>query len=82
MAKSLEAKYKQVHDYYLNILYYLTSEFGSKLVKTTKPTGDAECPPQVERAHEIEDLINEKVSTRDLDDAEIVDGAEDVIELR
>lgn len=43
----------------------------------TKPTGDAECPPEVELAHEIEYLMNEKISTRDLDDAEFADVPED-----
>ena len=38
--------------------------------------GDAECPPGVERAHQIEYLINEKAGTRDLDDSEIVDADE------
>lgn len=45
-----------------------------QLTKTTKPTGDTECPPDIKRAHEIEYLINEKIGTRDLDDSEIVDG--------
>ncbi|EGO18423.1 hypothetical protein SERLADRAFT_412245 [Serpula lacrymans var. lacrymans S7.9] len=44
-----------------------------QLVKTTKPTGDAVCPPEVERAHETDYLINECASTRDLDDGEFVD---------
>jgi len=47
------------------------------LVKVSKPTGDAECPPQVERAHQIEWYINEKAGTHDLDDSEIVDAEED-----
>ena len=43
-----------------------------------KPTGDADCPPGVEHAHQIEYLINEKVGTHDLDldDSEIVDADE------
>ncbi|KAK0489863.1 hypothetical protein EDD18DRAFT_1359204 [Armillaria luteobubalina] len=44
-----------------------------QLVKTSKLTGDAECPPHVERAHEIEDLMNDKAGSRDLDDNEIID---------
>ncbi|KDR69193.1 hypothetical protein GALMADRAFT_215218 [Galerina marginata CBS 339.88] len=48
-----------------------------QLVKTTKPTGDAEMPDYVQQAHEIEDAINEKAGTRDLDDDDIAD---DVIE--
>jgi hypothetical protein len=37
-------------------------------VKTTKPTGDGVCPPDVTRAHEIDALINERAGTRDLND--------------
>ncbi|KAG6913459.1 hypothetical protein DXG01_006708 [Tephrocybe rancida] len=39
-----------------------------QLVKTTMPTGDGYCPPEVKRAHHIEELINERACTRDLDD--------------
>ncbi|KAK0443814.1 hypothetical protein EV421DRAFT_512944 [Armillaria borealis] len=56
----------------LNILIVTDSSY-TQLVKTSKPTGDAECPPHVERAHEIEDLMNEKAGSRDLDDEDIVD---------
>lgn len=49
----------------------------SKLVKATKPTGDAECPPNVCRAHEIDDLMNEKAGTRDLNDSDIADADND-----
>ncbi|KAG6808002.1 hypothetical protein H0H92_005725 [Tricholoma furcatifolium] len=52
-----------------------------QLVKTSKPTGDAECPPHVERAHQIENAINEKAGTRDLDDADIVDAYNEPIEI-
>ncbi|KAI0059271.1 hypothetical protein BV25DRAFT_1840512 [Artomyces pyxidatus] len=44
-----------------------------QLVKTTKPTGNAECPPDVERAHYIDSLINEKVHTRDFGDSDLTD---------
>ncbi|KAJ7342420.1 hypothetical protein DFH08DRAFT_811507 [Mycena albidolilacea] len=37
-------------------------------LKLKKPTGDAECPPEVERAHQIEDLINQHVHSRELSD--------------
>ncbi|EIW77799.1 hypothetical protein CONPUDRAFT_156983 [Coniophora puteana RWD-64-598 SS2] len=47
-----------------------------QLVCIRKPTGSAECPPHVEAAQEIEDLINEKAGTRDLNDDEIVDIAD------
>ncbi|KAG6904797.1 hypothetical protein DXG01_007088 [Tephrocybe rancida] len=39
-----------------------------QLAKTTMPTGDGYCPPEVKRAHAIELLINEHACTRDLDD--------------
>ena len=47
-------------------------------MKTTKPTGDAEMPDYVYEAHEIEDEINDKAGTRDLDDDDLVD---EVIEV-
>jgi hypothetical protein len=45
----------------------------NQLVKTEKPTGTAECPPHIDRAHAIESDMNEKAGTRDLDDNDIVD---------
>ncbi|KAG6915705.1 hypothetical protein DXG01_010299 [Tephrocybe rancida] len=39
-----------------------------QLTKTTMPTGDGYCPPDVKRAHGIEELINEHACTHDLDD--------------
>lgn len=44
-----------------------------QLIRMTKPTGDAECPPEVERAHYIESLISEKVESRELNDSDITD---------
>ncbi|KAG0694477.1 hypothetical protein DFH29DRAFT_788389, partial [Suillus ampliporus] len=41
-----------------------------QLVKTTKPTGDSVCPPEVTRAHHIEQLINERTGTCDLHDTD------------
>ncbi|KAG1732841.1 hypothetical protein EDD22DRAFT_762156, partial [Suillus occidentalis] len=41
-----------------------------QLVKTTKPTGNGVCPPDVTRAHEIDALINERAGTRDLNDSD------------
>ena len=35
-----------------------------------KPTGVGVCPPHVSWAHEIENLINDKAGTRDLDDSD------------
>ncbi|KAF8193470.1 hypothetical protein K438DRAFT_1761633 [Mycena galopus ATCC 62051] len=40
----------------------------SSYTKQKKPTGEGERPPDVRRAHEIEDLINDKAGTRDVDD--------------
>ncbi|GLB43906.1 hypothetical protein LshimejAT787_1500900 [Lyophyllum shimeji] len=40
-----------------------------QLIKTTMPTGDSRCPPDVKRAHQIEDLIKERACTRDLNDS-------------
>ena len=37
-----------------------------------KPSGDAECPPEVSRAHEIDHKIQSKIATRDLADEEII----------
>jgi len=51
-----------------------------QLVKTSKPTGDADCPPHVLRAHYIDDLMNEKAGSRDLDDEDIVDAGE-IVEI-
>ncbi|KAJ7615071.1 hypothetical protein DFH06DRAFT_1367832, partial [Mycena polygramma] len=45
-------------------------------LKQKKPTGDAACPPEVKRAHELENLINERVSTRDLSDSEFDDDSD------
>ncbi|CAA7263431.1 unnamed protein product [Cyclocybe aegerita] len=47
-----------------------------QLVKTTKPTGDAYCPPDVKRAHKIDGRINERAATRDLNDSDFDDAAQ------
>ncbi|RXW19011.1 hypothetical protein EST38_g6850 [Candolleomyces aberdarensis] len=44
-----------------------------QLVKQKKPTGDAEVPFFVLRAWEIEDAMNKKAETQDLDDEDFVD---------
>lgn len=46
-------------------------------MRTPKPTGDAECPPEIERAHIIEELMNEKAGTRDLNNSDIADDVDD-----
>ncbi|KAG1870483.1 hypothetical protein C8R48DRAFT_770934 [Suillus tomentosus] len=48
-----------------------------QLVKTMKPTGDGVCPPEVTCAHHIDQLINKRVGTRDLDDMEFDDIEDD-----
>jgi hypothetical protein len=45
----------------------------SQILKTSKPTGDRECPLHVEHAHQINELMNQKAGSCDLDDDEIVD---------
>ncbi|KAG2079009.1 hypothetical protein BDR04DRAFT_1166016 [Suillus decipiens] len=47
-----------------------------QLVKTTKPMGDSVCPPEVTHALHIDQLINERTGTHDLDDMDF-DGIED-----
>ncbi|KAF9790669.1 hypothetical protein BJ322DRAFT_990188, partial [Thelephora terrestris] len=44
-----------------------------QLVKTRKPTGDGVCPPEVTRAHIIDDRIQSKVACRDFGDDDIAD---------
>ncbi|KAG2746074.1 hypothetical protein P692DRAFT_20642251, partial [Suillus brevipes Sb2] len=41
-----------------------------QFVKTTKPTGDGVCPPDVTRAHELDVHINERAGTRDLNNSD------------
>ncbi|KAF9002267.1 hypothetical protein BDQ17DRAFT_1425930 [Cyathus striatus] len=47
-----------------------------QLVKMMKPTGDAECPPHILKAHKINQAMNEKESTWDIDNEDIVDTVE------
>jgi hypothetical protein len=49
-----------------------------QLVKTTKPTGRGICPPHIDRAHAIDELINERAGTRDLNDSDFDDDNGDV----
>ncbi|KAF7344772.1 hypothetical protein MVEN_01638200 [Mycena venus] len=46
-------------------------------LRQKKPTGSGSCPPEVKRAHEIEDLINQRVGTRELSDSEFDDRSDD-----
>lgn len=78
--KSLEAKFKQVYSFWTLIIFLFLTLL--QLVRTTKPTGDAECPPHIERAHFIEDMMSNKVETRELDDVDIIDGTPDVLDVR
>ncbi|TFY79504.1 hypothetical protein EWM64_g4507 [Hericium alpestre] len=48
-----------------------------QLLRTTKPTSNAVCPPDVERAHKLESHINDKVSSRELNDSDLTDHAHD-----
>jgi hypothetical protein len=48
-----------------------------QLVKTPKPTGDGVCPPDVTRAHHIDQLINERAGTCDLNDTDFDDNNDD-----
>lgn len=50
-------------------------------MKIAKPTGDAEVPPHVERAHGIDNLMNKKAGSHDLDDKDIINANTEVIEL-
>ncbi|CAA7268225.1 unnamed protein product [Cyclocybe aegerita] len=47
-----------------------------QLVKTTKPTGDAYCPPDIKRAHKIDGRINKRAATRDLNDSDFDDAVQ------
>ena len=55
------------------LLYIYHSKLNWQLVKTPKPTGNGVCPPEVTRAHHIDDLINERVGTRDLNNSDFDD---------
>ncbi|KAJ7677171.1 hypothetical protein B0H17DRAFT_1139816 [Mycena rosella] len=46
------------------------------LIKTKKPTGDAYCPPEIKRAHQVEGLLDERAGARELSDSD-VDGPAD-----
>ena len=63
---SLETKFKQVR---LAINVIFASYSIPQLVKMLKPTGTGVCPPKISRAHEIDELINERAGTRNLDDS-------------
>ena len=44
-----------------------------QVVRMEKPTGQADCPPWLDRAHAIYSLMDEKVTTRNVDDDDIAD---------
>ena len=56
---------------HIHVLHLMT--YSSQLVRTEKPTGRADCPPEIDRAHAVEAAMNEKAGTRDLDDKDIID---------
>ena len=70
--RSLELKYKQVCSSCFKVMLQFLRTL-LQLVRTKKPTGDAECPSDVCRAHEIDHKIQSKVACRDLEDGEILD---------
>ncbi|KAJ7125615.1 hypothetical protein C8R43DRAFT_1135196 [Mycena crocata] len=49
---------------------------GRPYLKVKKPTSSTTCPPEVKRAHELEDLIGQRVSTRDLSNSEFDDSGD------
>ncbi|KAF9228947.1 hypothetical protein BS17DRAFT_763592 [Gyrodon lividus] len=59
----------------LQSLHALETKF-KQLVKTTKPTGNGECPPEVTHAHHIDSLINEHAGTCDLEDSDFNDAGD------
>jgi hypothetical protein len=50
----------------------------NQLVRTSKPTGSANCPPEVERAHAIEHMIGNRVTSGVVWDEDLND---EVIEI-
>jgi len=64
--QSLQIKFQNVRA--LSIFLLAMLSLRSQLVRTEKPTGDAECPIEIERAHSINYEMNTKAGTRDLDD--------------
>ena len=71
---SLETKFKQVRNRCLSPSSI--SDVVLQLVRTPKPTGTGVCPPEVLRAHSIDDLINEWAGTHELNDSDFEDVAE------
>ncbi|KAL1739677.1 hypothetical protein HDZ31DRAFT_77433 [Schizophyllum fasciatum] len=51
-----------------------------QMVRTTKPTGRADCPPEIEMAHEVEHEICNKAGSRELGDSEI-ESEDDAIDI-
>jgi hypothetical protein len=43
----------------------------TQLIKKGKPTGDGECPPEIDRAFEIEERIDNRAGTCDINDSEL-----------
>jgi len=66
------AKWAEENDRPVRSYKALENKFKG-LVRTSKPTGSGKCPPAVDRAHEIEDKINERVETRDVNDEDLAD---------
>ena len=70
--RSLELKFKQVCFASVDGVCCYPSIFP-QLVKTKKPTGDAICPPHIDRAHKINHKLQSKVACRDLEDQDIIE---------
>lgn len=75
--KSLKLKFEQVFNRSLTFHWMLT--FRNQLVKTPKPTDDAECPPYIKCSHEIEAAMNDKGGSQDLDNEDIVDSDDAIV---
>ncbi|KAJ7775574.1 hypothetical protein B0H16DRAFT_48467 [Mycena metata] len=76
--RELEAKYNDWADdteHALRPPKALENKFKQYL-RQKKPTGDASCPPEVKRAHQLEEQINEKVGTHELSDPEFQDASD------
>ena len=77
--KSLETKYKQVS--LIPCIRTPMTEWCDQFIRKGKPTGRGICPPQIERAFEIEDKINERAGTHDVNDSQLDEPMTDTASL-
>jgi hypothetical protein len=68
---SLKVKFRQVWE--LLAYFMCFAEQLLQILNIPRPTGKGECPDFVERAHQLNDLIQSKIGSRKLADDEIVD---------